>query len=240
MCFGLCFPWLSSFSLSLCSRHSVTWKRKPPHPSKEFDPVPLCPACHYMPGRAECPGLWDRESAPSSRPSGYATFPKSIQLELHFVVPSGPFCSHRRCLYSLWSNLSATLTSAAFSDNYFSSWTPGGTTNYPNKNKIRIKQNSTDLHNSMFSPQFSFMVNLVPGWTFHNVAIGGKDKGNRRSTLLWESTCTIYHTYFDLSSSSLFSPFPPSLAVTLPSLRGKNGWLCDCPLDDWHLCSQTV
>lgn len=67
---------------------------------------------------------------------------------------------------------------------------------------------------------FSFMVNLVPGWTFYNVMLWGERQGNRGSTLLRESTCTIYHTYVDLSPSSLFSSFPPSLAVTLPSLRG--------------------
>lgn len=68
----------------LCPPQSVTWEET--HPSRGFDAVPLCPACRYMPG---CPGLWDSETALSPQPSGYATFPDSIQFELHFAFPSG-------------------------------------------------------------------------------------------------------------------------------------------------------
>ena len=72
---------------SLCSPQSATSNNL--HPSWEFDPVPLCPACHCMPVGADCPGLWDHETALSPEPSGSATFPKSPQFELHFVFPSG-------------------------------------------------------------------------------------------------------------------------------------------------------
>lgn len=83
---------LSSSSLHLSVLCSL-WPRKTTHPSWEFDPVPLCPACPYMPGETDCPGMRDHETIPSPEPSDYATFPQSIQFELHFVFPSGTLCS---------------------------------------------------------------------------------------------------------------------------------------------------
>lgn len=55
-----------------------------PHPSWAFDPVPQCPACLYMPGGSDCPGLWG-SSIP--KPSGCAAFPNSTHS--HLSCPSG-------------------------------------------------------------------------------------------------------------------------------------------------------